>query len=298
MCMNHFHEFLMDQDFAENALDKSNSKILHFLTRIVSSEFDQNSSPLYVEKNERNNRRMSLKELDMPSDATPSRKITDALQFELSLRNKIIINFVNLPDSNFGDDYSDDEEANFVNEDEEDAHLRADIIGGEGDEIANSKRRSQPKKKKPKSSTFFGRIFSSNKKSKKSSKRNRSKSAKKKKSSKGKKGPIARFENVRVLGSKSAREKTFMDFHKIVYDVLILKLIRSFEKLESQMIKHQIAEISSCLGNSCSQSQLDKNILESYQRGLDFQQEVDILENLSIHKSIQKKMNPESILFI
>lgn len=152
-----------------------------------------------------------------------------AMQFEVSSRNKIIINFVH-----YKKVVSEEQKAKEIEQPES--------LASE----TNQEKTSETPKEKPKKG-FFGRFFSGKKK------------PKKKESAKDTKEPEPRrFENVRVINSQTEKEKLFADFHSTMYNTYIQKIMRVINKHENLKIASEISNMNNFLSNTVSNKELKK----------------------------------------
>lgn len=200
----------MEEDSQHDLNAESNSKIIHFLANLIMSGRKEAPSLSRVDSFQAN--RFAVGK-------------SPAMQFEVSKRNKIIINFVNVKKE------GKEEEENEGKTEEE-----------------KGKETGEAKSKKG----IFKRWFSG----KKSKKGGNEKS--KEKGDPPKTKPEHKFENVRVLMNQSEREKLFGEFHRSMYDQFIQKLTKIVNKNENNKIASEICKMNSYLSNSCSTKHLQK----------------------------------------
>lgn len=200
----------MEEDSQHDLNAESNSKIIHFLANLIMS--GRKEAP-------------SLSQADSFQANRFAIGKSPAMQFEVSKRNKMIINFVNIKrDAEAGE--ADDKEDNEAGAKEE-------------SEVAKTTEKSKEKK------SIFKRWFSGKKKN-----------IEKEKKEAPKQAPVRKFENVRVLMSQNEREKLFGDFHRIMYDQFIQKFTKIVNKNENSKIAAEICKMNSYLSNSCSNKHL------------------------------------------
>ena len=199
----------MEDDSGQDLNAESNSKIIHFLTNLIMS--GRKEAP-------------SLSKADSFQANKATLGKSPAMQFEVSNRNKIIINFVNKKT-----------EPKEVMEEEEEIKEEKEV----------EKVKEKPKK------GFFGRLFSSAKKKKKDANDNRVSNDSK---------PVHKFENVRILSTQAQREKLFGEFHRIIYDNYIQKITKIIHKHENTKIASELSKMNNFLNNTCTNKQLKKFI--------------------------------------
>lgn len=230
MCYNRFLEFLMEEDSAADLNAESNSKIVHFLANLVVSGGKEAPSL-------------------SPADSFQANRFAQgkspAMQFEVSNRNKIIINFVELKPSA---PLSEDQQPAPV-EPGEGGETSTAGESREGKSGSQKKRESGQQKAQPKAKrSFFGKLFSGKKgKSEKQSTAAREAPQPKR---------ARKFENVRVLGSQGEREQLFGEFHRTMYHHFIRKITRLVNKNENSKFAAEICEMNAFLSNSCSNKHL------------------------------------------
>jgi hypothetical protein len=162
------------------------------------------------------------------------------MQFEVSNRNKIIINFVNVKK-----EIQEEEEIMEGKEEE----------GVEPQTVEQGPKDNKNEKKAKKG--FFGRLFSGSKNKK------RKNEAKQKNSSTGNSQgtkETRKFENVRIINSQNEKEKLFGDFHRSIYNNYIQKLMRVINKHENIKISSEISKMNSFLSNTCTNKELNKTL--------------------------------------
>lgn len=186
VCYNRFLELLIDENLSEKQEIEDQNKIINFLLKFIISKND--SQKVNSEKNQ-------------------------FLFYQITERNKILINFVDLK-----------------NKDEE--------------QEAEDEEKSKPNE--PKKRNFFGGFFSgSNKKQKPKQKK---------------------FDQIKFLKNFEEKENMFMEFHRTVYDMFIVKLIKIINRNENNKISSEIGKMTDLLNNTFPQEKLNRIMNE---KGLD-----------------------------
>ena len=215
----------MEEDSQTDLNAESNSKIVHFLANLIMS--GRKEAP-------------SLSQADSLQANRPTPERSSAMQFEVSKRNKIIINFVNFKGNQEG-----------LQEEKKEEEKEAEKKKREGEKSPTNVKKG-----------FFGRLFSGSKKEgPRKSKKDEPLSA-----DSFQKNQTRKFENVKVIGSQSERERLFREFHRTIYHTYIQKITKIIHKHENIKISSEVAKMHSFLRNSSSTKELQKALKSDFDK--------------------------------